>query len=700
MNNAAQKPCSQNADLSQLPAALAPLCHLRHWVNWRWERRCSNGVGRWTKPPYQPNGVKAKGDKPETWSDYQTVLEAFNRGEFDGIGLMLRSTTLTTFDLDHVLDEKGKPDPWAQELLNTANGAYIERTPSGEGLRIIGVGPGERLQRRWTIDGARNGAAVEIYRNCERYITITGNQVGDCAKLQVLNSGPVVERYDQAKGTKAKTKTSKAKTANKFDFNAAGSQIDYDEVIRNGAPEGQRSELFQAVVWHLAAARKSVEEIVAILEQYPNGIGAKYAGRLQIEVERSYEKWRAEREPAPAPDMDEPDEPNVWDEVDKNEIPKPTCTNARRAIRALGIDCRYDIFHDRFLIDSPLLRGDGTIDQKVLILRSKIHKAFGFDPGTSNTFDAVMQLCLDNKFDPVLDYLNSLQWDGTPRLDRWLITYTGAEDTELTREFGRIALVAAVRRVRVPGTKFDPIIVLEGPMGTEKSKAIETLAGIENFSDQSLLGLQDREQQEKLAGVWLYEIAELTNIRKTEVEHIKAFASRTSDRARPAYGRARKDQPRRCVLFATTNNDQYLKEADRRFWPVKTTVINIEALTRDRDQLWAEAAQAEREGASIVLRRDLWERARIEQVAREDYDPWIDKLADASGTTEQGEERISSIDLLETVLGIHISKQRDIDYKRLGRCMRRLGWDGPKSMRIGRSRVKGFTRSFVTGGTG
>ena len=97
------------------------------------------------------------------------------------------------------------------------------------------------------------------------------------------------------------------------------------------------------------------------------------------------------------------------------------------------------------------------------------------------------------------------------------------------------------------------------------------MPALENFSDQSIFGVRDREQQELLAGVWLYEIAELANIRKTEVEHIKAFASRTHDRARPAYGHFRVDQPRRCVLFATTNNDQYLKEADRRFWPVKTT---------------------------------------------------------------------------------------------------------------------------------
>jgi predicted P-loop ATPase len=272
------------------------------------------------------------------------------------------------------------------------------------------------------------------------------------------------------------------------------------------------------------------------------------------------------------------------------------------------------------------------------------------------------------------------------------VTYLGAEDSELNREFGRIALTAAARRVRRPGTKFDAIIVLEGPTGTQKSKAIETMAGTENFSDQTILGARDKEQQELLAGVWLFEIAELSNIRKTEVEHIKAFASRTHDRARPAYGRTRVDQPRRCILFATTNDDQHLKVADRRFWPVRTTTIDIEALKRDRDQLWAEAGQQEAEGASIVLDRKLWNPARAEQEAREESDPWDAVLGETVGTVEQDEERVSSTDLLTIVLGIHISKQRDLDYKRLGRCMRRIGWSGPQIIRINGKPTKGYAR--------
>jgi Virulence-associated protein E len=662
------------ANLEHLPAALAPLCKVAHWVLWRWQQR----KGKWTKPPFMATDPQrnAKNDDPTTWASYEEAVAAASKA--DGIGFALLDTPFVAVDLDHCIDGNEEIDPWAKDWVEQANVAYIERTPSGEGLRIIGIGAGDKLHRKWKIEGAREGAAIEVYRNCERYITITGAQLGECKELSELDLlDDIKAKYDK----------------NGFDFNKAGASIDYDEVIRSGAPAGtDASAVFHAAIGHLNAKGLPVDKIVEALSKWPNGISRRYAGRLRSEVERSFEKWQSKRKINTGNATAEPDGPLIWEATDKNGRPLATCANARRALLALEVECRYDVFHDKPLIEGKLVLQLANLDLVAADLRRKIHAAYSFDPGKNNTLDAVEQLCVRNKFNPITDYLDALKWDDTPRLERWLITYLGAEDTELNHEFGRLALIAAVRRVRRPGTKFDPIIVLEGPMGTRKSMAIEIMAGSENFSDQTILGVRDREAQELLAGIWLFEIAELSNIRRAEVEHIKAFASRTVDRARPAYGRTRVDQPRRCVLFATTNNDQYLKEADRRFWPVKTKTIDIEALRRDRDQLWAEASRRE-PGASIVLRQELWKAAGFEQEQREEHDPWDDKLVNACGTIEQNEKRISTTDLLGTVLGIHVSKQRDIDYKRLGRCMRRLGWDGPKNIRIGKDQVKGYARS-------
>ena len=636
---------------------------------------------------------------------------------------MLLDIDLAAGDLDHCRDpETGMVDPWAQTIIDRAQaeGDYIEITVSGTGLRVIGKSNGPALHRRWRV-GGREGAGVEVYRNTARYITVSGCEIGHCEQLpETTLIDAIVLQYDGGQGQRT-TGTGG------IDLNDAGSQNgDIDDIIANGVPEGSRHQNFQKVIAHLAAQGLTIDEIEARLAQHPNGIASKFRGRLRKEIERSYAKWKARHDPGPAaggmaggtaggpggpagngaaPDLD--NEPVQWDRVDKNGFPVRSCANARTAVRALNIRCRYDEFHDHLLIEGNILGAlAGELsDYACQVICDHIFHRFRFEPHKETIRDAIVQLCLRHRFDPIVEYLAwaSLTWDRKERLDNWLSTYLGAPDTPLNRAIGRIVLVAAVRRARKPGTKFDQIIVLEGPEGTLKSSAIAAMAGKENFSDQSILGMGDREQQECLRGRWLYEIADLSGIRRAEVEHVKAFASRTHDRARPAYGHFVIDLPRRCVLFATTNDETYLKSqtGNRRFWPVNTTRIDLEALRRDRDQLLVEAARREATGEPIVLPGELWAQARIEQDARMESDPWDDMLADVKGAvypTADGngyEEQIASRQLLVDVLGLKADRATDQQNKRLAYCMRRLGWKGPLAMKIasGAKTVKGYTRS-------
>jgi len=82
----------------------------------------------------------------------------------------------------------------------------------------------------------------------------------------------------------------------------------------------------------------------------------------------------------------------------------------------------------------------------------------------------------DTSFESVIDYLNSLAWDETPRLDRWLVECAGADDSPYVRAVSRAMLIAAVRRARHPGCRFDQMPVLEGPQGCGKSAALRVLA--------------------------------------------------------------------------------------------------------------------------------------------------------------------------------------------------------------------------------
>jgi hypothetical protein len=359
--------------------------------------------------------------------------------------------------------------------------------------------------------------------------------------------------------------------------------------------------------------------------------------------------------------------------------PKATCTNAGVGVRALGISCRKDLFHEKMMVaGEPINAWAGDMSDDVIqMIRKAIRYKFGFDPKTENTRDACVQLCLEHQFDPVRDYLDTVQWDGTPRLETWLVRYMGAPDTELNRAIGRLALIAAVRRAYAPGTKFDQIVVLEGTEGRGKSTAIEILAGKENFSDQKILGLSDKEQQEAMAGVWLYEIAELTGMRRAETEHVKAFASRTVDRARPAYGRFRVDRPRRAICFATTNDDEYLKSetGNRRFWPVVTGKIDLDGLRRDRDQLWAEAAEQESRGVSIVLPEKLWKIANAEQTQRLEVDAWLEPISNYLNLKTPAEVSVMDVLTANQFLQLHASQIGRGEQMRATTILKRLGYE-------------------------
>jgi hypothetical protein len=331
----------------------------------------------------------------------------------------------------------------------------------------------------------------------------------------------------------------------------------------------------------------------------------------------------------------------AWPDADAKGNPQRTMRNALHALEILEHKIEYDTFSCTDLLDRKKL---GTLALRSL--RNEILERFQFDPGKENINDAAELLAERNQIHLVREYLDTLQWDGVHRLNKWLVTYLGAPDTKLNREISEIILVAGVRRVRRPGAKFDTMVVLEGSTGTGKSAALRTLAdggtatqGATSddscpsfFSDNSLVHLDEKKQMENLQGVWIQEVAELDGMSKADVNTIKTFLSRQSDKGRLAFERRADVQLRQCIFFGTTNEYQYLRDetGNRRFWPVKTTRIDQDALARDRDQLWAEACEIEKTGRTLVLAPELWGEATAEQDARRAVHPWLLILASIS----------------------------------------------------------------------
>lgn len=222
-------------------------------------------------------------------------------------------------------------------------------------------------------------------------------------------------------------------------------------------------------------------------------------------------------------------------------------------------------------------------------------------------------------FHPIQEYILGTKWDGKKRLDTLLIDYFGCEDTAYTRAAIRKSLCAAVARVFEPGTKFDMVLILVGEQGTYKSTFLRKL-GSEWFSD-TFTTVQGKEAYEQLQGAWIIEMAELSALKKSEVENIKQFISKCDDAFRQAYGRTVEVYKRQCVFFGTTNDTDFLKDptGSRRFNPVDirpefATKSVINDLTPEEvAQIWAEAYQLYIEGEPLFFDAEEGALARAEQ---------------------------------------------------------------------------------------
>ncbi len=386
-----------------------------------------------------------------------------------------------------------------------------------------------------------------------------------------------------------------------------------------------------------------------------------------------------------------------WDRVAKSGLPVASFPNALLALSRLGLAFEYDAFRNRYRVSGVDVQDftSELTDDVCAAIRRMVLEVWKFDPGKDHVRDASQTLCLENTVHPICEYLASLTWDGKPRISNWLTDYFAAEPTPFHAAVGELVLVAAARRVRHPGAKFDCILVLEGEQGTGKSTAISILAGDEYFSDQEILTLDAKAQMEAVEGIWLYELGELQGLNRAETDKVKAFASRRVDRGRPAYARFREDRRRQVIFIGTTNDEQYLKDTtgNRRFWPVRTGVINLDLLRRDRDQLWAEAAHVEARGGSLVLAENLWPAAGEAQGARLLDDPWLEALVELKGDVEGNVETVTSARALGA-LGLLPERQNQFHAKRLVPLLRRLGWTGPKNLRVNGKVVRGYERPY------
>ncbi|WP_197421645.1 virulence-associated E family protein [Sphingobium sp. CCH11-B1] len=303
--------------------------------------------------------------------------------------------------------------------------------------------------------------------------------------------------------------------------------------------------------------------------------------------------------------------------------PKRNLTNTiahLRGLQGLGKSLRFNEMTQAIEWNGKPIEDPDVVDIRLIIERNN------YQPQDRDIRPAIDRVCRENRYNPVTDYLNSLKWDGTPRLERWMPHLLGAPASDFVKLVGPKVLISAVARAYEPGCKVDTIMVLEGEQGLKKSSAIAALFGEEYTAESVSLFDQHNKMVMQMMGAWCVELAEFVAVVRKEQGAVKGLISMRSDRVVLPYAKMASTHPRRCIFFGTINPDSmgYLTDStgNRRYWPVTVTRIDIEGILKSRDQLWAEAVHRFRQGERWWLEDDENKVATVEQVEREEEDAW------------------------------------------------------------------------------
>jgi hypothetical protein len=675
---------------AQPALTLASLAHHPIWVGWKEEMRADkNGKPRPTKVPYDPKtGKMAKSDNPRTWAACELAQAWTIRAAADGIGLMfdlVGDMLVCGIDLDTCRDPiTGVIESWAQVVIDRF-ATYSEVSPSKTGVKLFftishvdlatvealfgGANKYGRMFKR--ANGSDHPPAIEIHRG-HRYFTVTKdalNGVDAFTLISVDDLKWLIDHGQKFAGQGAARAGASAESSDKS--RSAKAFREGARLKREGA---SYEEMRDALLGH------TDPDILTWLNEkgLPNG---------ERELHKIYDKTRNPQQLPP------------WLQTCEKDGRGRLIPNLANLMITLRFDPDLvDAFAFDQMLHAPVLRKElpaapngrttnGTDplprplrDADVSDLREYVqHNGF---PRIANdvSHEAINKRARELSFHPIRQWLSGLVWDGTPRLEGWLGTYLGAAgEPKYLAAIGAMFLIAMVARVYRPGCKVDYMLVLEGDQGVAKSQACAILAG-EWFSD-ALPDIRHKDASLHHRGKWLIEISELSTFTRADIEVLKAFITRDTERYRPPYGRLEVVEPRQSMFVGTTNRSTYLKDetGGRRFWPFLVGVIDLIALRRDRGQLFAEALMRFHRG-------DHWwpsaafeaETIRSEQEKRREEDPWEGPIAEYIDGKALGVSSIKQVSITEIArlaLGFDvIAKVNTTDQRRITAVLKTLHW--------------------------
>lgn len=339
----------------------------------------------------------------------------------------------------------------------------------------------------------------------------------------------------------------------------------------------------------------------------------------------------------------------------------------------------YDSFAEQPSIDGHIIDDVGPLHIMADIEKHWIDEAVN----TALVEKAVQAVARGHAFHPVVDWLNGLCWDGVDRINSFFSDHFGTPHDDYYIAVARSLFISAVRRVIHPGCKVDTMIILEGRQGAGKTEAWKAL--FDPWYAEVIDSLNDKDFFSGQRGIWCADFGELDQFSRSETTRIKQVLTMREDNYRAHYGRTHQKHPRQLIFVGGTNNDNWLTDptGGRRFLPVHVQDIDVDAIRRGKDQLWAEAME-------IALNPGEWwliPGAEEHQNASYIGDVW-DDVVDGY-LIGRNEARLS--DILTNALIIEAGRQTKADTIRVGSIMRKLGWKVSRSRRGG-SRQRVYVR--------
>ena len=732
----------------------------QHWCAWKLEPRPG---GKPAKTPYRSRvGKGISTSETDRWIPYEDAKQLFQGGGFSGIGyLPMPEDVIVGLDADGVLSadgtvlESGLPIVAGLEAI----GCYMERSPSGKGLRawVRGIKDGKQ---KVTF----NGHSVECYQPDEgwtpdgekekpHYLTITGAVWGDLRPVDAgqeaqqrlenfLLSAGLMESDSNAGGGEGipddfdgwqRRTDDEVESLLRGSLNLAGKinkAWNGDDTVSGGRSESRGLVLKQ--LWYITRDADQIRRVVlrskldqSRFTERRNG----YTDFLAYEIDRAGRRQKRNHDADRAAKRDKENRKQASALALKNQ--------AQEVTGGAGID---DLLSDGGKLTdslhtaSELLIRDGRLAgvvwwnefagqarKSISLAQAFADKCAPKEPGpwldddtlaveawlpaqwrvsfpNATVKGAVRRWSRATSMNPVTDRIQQFgeEWDGTPRLDSWLIEYMGAaaaddEQAHYLAEVGKRFLIGVVARGFQPGAQQHQMLVMEGPQGAGKSAAVRALALAVNEDAylESFVLHEGKDCLLQLRGKLIGEWAELVGFGKREAEAVKDFLSRCADEYRDPYGTNMQKWPRTVSFFATTNESEYLRDAtgNRRYWPVRVGVIELDKLRDDAPQLLGEAVRLYQAGArwwvdpqsvDDALFRAVCDREQRGRLVATALDDRALDLADRSVCGRLEEVGAISVPDMQKLMFPNIDNVSQSDWYAATTALKRVGWESKK----------------------